>query len=310
MIVNTLLPEDEFVLGEFRRAIRVNANDGVIDLDSKYPIKFDFQIQRLEDVFANTNRAIPPNRWSYYRICLVKQGDGHFLTGIYKFKASRNTLVVIPSRIITSSRNWSLDLKGYVVLFNLNFFLQNKFPHQYIENRKILSAAVRPYIRLSDPEAEEMAAIFEDILKIKQSDDRFKEELIALKIIELLIKGERLFEKEQSQERITASVEVIRRFIELLDTYYLTQHAVTFYADRLSVHPNYLNSLVKKHTSMSAKEIIQNRLLLETKYLLHSTTLSIKEISNQVGFSDPNYFAVFFKRLENMSPANYRASNL
>jgi AraC-like DNA-binding protein len=48
--------------------------------------------------------------------------------------------------------------------------------------------------------------------------------------------------------------------------------------------------------------------LLEAKYLLHSTKLPIRDVSVQVGFSDPNYFATFFKRAENMSPVNYRAA--
>jgi AraC-like DNA-binding protein len=94
----------------------------------------------------------------------------------------------------------------------------------------------------------------------------------------------------------------------LLDAFHATEHSASFYAEKLVMHPNYLNSLVKKHTGMTIKGIIQNRLLLETKYLLHSTNLSIKEISNQLGFSDPNYFATFFKRLENMTPAGYRTS--
>jgi AraC family transcriptional activator of pobA len=74
------------------------------------------------------------------------------------------------------------------------------------------------------------------------------------------------------------------------------------------VHPNYLNALIKKNTGLTAKESIQNRLLLESKYLLHSTDLTIKEISNQMGFTDPNYFAVFFKKYENTSPTSYRGS--
>jgi AraC-like DNA-binding protein len=73
------------------------------------------------------------------------------------------------------------------------------------------------------------------------------------------------------------------------------------------MHPNYLNALVKKHTGMSAKESIQNRILLEIKHLLHSTTLPIKEIASQLGFSDPNYFTTFFKRFENRSPGTYRS---
>jgi len=298
------------MLQEFRRAIRVNANLHVVDLDSKFTRKFDYQIQRIEDVFADAKRAIPPNRWSYYRIVFFRQGEANFLTGIYKFKAEKNTLIVMPSRIITSSQNWSLDAKGYVILFNLNFFLQNNFPHKYIESRKILSPSVRPYLQLTDSEAEEMTIIFEEIIKEKGSDDKLKEELIALKNIELLIRCERLFEKDQDLESAIPTVDVIKQFIQLLDNYHLKEHAVTFYADKLAIHPNYLNSLVKRHTGMSTKEVIQNRLLLETKYLLHSTTLSIKEISNKVGFSDPNYFTTFFKRLEKMSPASYRTSGV
>ena len=298
------------MLQEFRRAIRVNANLHVVDLDSKFTRKFDYQIQRIEDVFADAKRAIPPNRWSYYRIVFFRQGEANFLTGIYKFKAEKNTLIVMPSRIITSSKNWSLDAKGYVILFNLNFFLQNNFPHKYIESRKILSPSVRPYIQLTDAQAEEMTIIFEEIIKEKESDHKLKEELIALKNIELLIRCERLFEKDQDLESGIPTVDVIKRFIQLLDNYHLKEHAVTFYADKLAIHPNYLNSLVKRHTGMSTKEVIQNRLLLETKYLLHSTTLSIKEISNKVGFSDPNYFTTFFKRLEKMSPASYRTSGV
>ena len=68
------------------------------------------------------------------------------------------------------------------------------------------------------------------------------------------------------------------------------------------MHPNHLNALIKKHTGLSAKESIQNKILLETKYLLHSTKLPIKQISVQMGFNDPNYFTTFFKRSENLSP--------
>jgi AraC family transcriptional regulator, transcriptional activator of pobA len=298
------------MLQEFRRAIRANANQDVVDLDSKFAHKFDFQIQRIENVFDNAKRLVPPNRWSYYRILFFREGEANFLTGIYKFKAQKNTLIVMPSRVITSSQNWSLDIKGYVILFNLNFFLQNNFPHKYVESRKILSPSVRPYIQLTDAQAEEMTMIFEEIIREKESENKLKEELIALKNIELLIHCERLFEKDQDLGSVQPAVDIIQRFIQLLDNYHLKEHAVTFYADKLMIHPNYLNTLVKRHTGMSTKEIIQNRLLLETKYLLHSTKLSIKEISNKVGFSDPNYFTTFFKRLERVSPASYRTSSI
>ena len=132
--------------------------------------------------------------------------------------------------------------------------------------------------------------------------------MIAVKIIELLILGERLFEQGQSLAGKQPFTDIIRRFVDLLDVYFSKEHSVKFYAEKLAMHPNHLNALIKKHTGLSAKESIQNRIMLEIKYLLHSTRLSIKQISDQMGFNDPNYFTTFFKRAENQSPGNYRSA--
>ena len=302
------MPDDNLILSEIKKAIRKFADEDIVDLDDHFNHKFECRVFRFEDVLRNTSRNIPPNKWSYYRIGLIKKGSGNFLTGIHKFQARKNTLVVIPARIITSSRNWSIDMEGYFLLFNMDFFLQNNFPHQYLESKKILSSSIQPFVHLTDEQAKEVENIFETMLKEQESNDNHKDELIALKIIELLILSERLFEEELLLETNLPAVDVIKRFIDLLEANFAKERSVGFYATQLNVHPNHLNSLIKKHTGLTAKESIQNRLLLETKYLLHSTSLSIKEISNQVGFNDPNYFAVFFKRLENISPGNYRSS--
>ena len=302
------MSDDQLALSEFKKALRRYAEVTVVDLDDKINHKFDFQIYLWEDVMRVAGTVIPPNKWSYYRIGLFKEGSGEFITGIYKFKALKNTLVVVPARMITSSKNWTPDTKGYLVLFNMEFFLQNKFPHKYIESKKILNSSLQPYIHLTDEQAEAISVIFETILEEKQGKNSFKNELIALKIVELLILSDRLFDEKLHFEKNLPSIEIIKKFNDLLENNFLQEHTVKFYAEQLTVHPNYLNSLIKKQTGLTAKEAIQNRLLLEVKYLLHSTNLSIKEISNQVGFNDPNYFISFFTRFENMPPGNYRSS--
>src|SRR6185295_5406880 len=134
-------------------------------------------------------------------------------TGIYKFKASENTLVVIPSRVITSSKDWTEDSKGYVVLFNLDFFLQNNFPHRYIEEKKILSPSIQPYIHLDEEAAEKITTIFETLIEENESQDKNKEELIALKIIELLILSERLFSEKLCFDADLPMIDIISKFI-------------------------------------------------------------------------------------------------
>lgn len=302
------MADDQIRISEFKKALRRYASEGVIDLDKNYPHKFNFQIHRFEDLLVNSRMSVPPNRWSYHRICLIKQGESEIISGIYKFTAKKNTLYVIPSRVISSSKNWTTDTRGYVILFNLDFFLLNNFSHQFIANRKLLNTSVRPYITLNSGQAEEFTRIFEAIWTEKKNKDQISDELIAVKILELLIIGERLFEQSNSDESILPSAGVIHQFIELLDSHYSKEHSVKFYADRLSIHPNHLNALIKKQTGLSAKESIQNRIMLEAKYLLHSTNITVKQISIQLGFDDPNYFTTFFKRAEKLSPVNYRSA--
>jgi len=302
------MPDDQYRISEFKKVLRRNAGEGVVDLDKNNLHKFNVQIHRLEDVLRNSKRNEPPNRWSYHRIGLVTEGGGDLKTGIFSFKAKKNTLVIVPSRVISSSNNWAPETKGYILLFNMDFFLENNFSHQIIGNKRMLTTSIQPYVHLTDEQAEEVSRIFESILIEKKQQEIVNNELIAVKIVELLILGERLFELEQSLEANQPLVDSIKRFVDMLDEYFSKEHSVKFYAEQLAMHPNHLNALIKKHTGLSAKESIQNRILLEIKHLLHSTKLSIKQISDQMGFRDPNYFTTFFKRAEKLSPGNYRSS--
>jgi AraC family transcriptional regulator, transcriptional activator of pobA len=299
---------DDILIDEFRKAIRRNTSEKVLDLDSNFHQPFDLHVFRFEDVFRGRTRANPPNRWSYVRIGFVKKGTGEFTTGLHNFQATDKTLVIVPARVITSSKDWSEDMEGYIVLFNLEFFLQKNFPRQHIDNKKILLPSVRPYVRLSTEDAADMTALFETILELYKEKDTLSNELLPLKVLELLINCERLFDEQIKLAEDLPQTELIRKYSALVEENFMQERGISFYAKQLNVHPNYLNALIKTGTGKTAKELLQNRLLLEIKYLLHSTNFSVKEIAVQLGFRDPNYFTSFFTRLENMSPSKYRAS--
>jgi len=42
--------------------------------------------------------------------------------------------------------------------------------------------------------------------------------------------------------------------------------------------------------------------------LLDTTTLSVKEIADELGYEDPLYFSRRFRRIHSLSPAQYRAT--
>ena len=55
-------------------------------------------------------------------------------------------------------------------------------------------------------------------------------------------------------------------------------------------------------------DIILDRLLLEAMRYLRHTAASAKQISDQLGFADPAYFARFFKARSGMTTREFRIS--
>jgi len=301
------MPDTKRIISEFRKATNVGTASQVVDLDSRYFEKFDFLALRLEDVYR-LSRNVRSNRWSFHRIGLITNGSGEFQTGIYKVPARKNTLVIVPARMITSSKGWSSDVKGLLLLFNTASLLRKNFSSQSVHSKRILSPYIKPHVYLNDEQAAKISNILEEVLKEQALRLDYSEEIIALKAFELIIECERLFAGNGNLSTDILVNEMVASFSRLLEKNFHEQHSVSYYASRLNIHPNYLNSLIKKFTGETAKEAINNRLIIEIKYLLHATSLSIKEIAARTGFEDPNYLASFFRRKEQMSPAEYRSS--
>lgn len=78
-------------------------------------------------------------------------------------------------------------------------------------------------------------------------------------------------------------------------------------ARELNVTGNYLGALYKRESGNSFNTALLNFRIERAKELLASTNKKISDISSEVGFSDPKYFAVTFRKNANMTPSSYRA---
>ncbi|HEV3325008.1 MAG TPA: helix-turn-helix domain-containing protein [Puia sp.] len=159
---------------------------------------------------------------------------------------------------------------------------------------------------LTNDQAEDLSLIFERILREYNAQLHNKDEMIAIKVLELLMQCDRYFTKAEPQLYRDGYSEVIESFNELIQANFSKERSVQFYANALHIHPNYLNSLMKKHTGMTAKQIIVDHIFLEAKYLLSSPSLTIKEISYELGFTTPGTFSSFFKKMSTIPPSKYR----
>jgi AraC-like DNA-binding protein len=86
----------------------------------------------------------------------------------------------------------------------------------------------------------------------------------------------------------------------------MRQHNLNFYARRLGYAESTLSRACIRAEGVSAKRVIDQRIILEAKRMLVHSPLSVAEIGYALGFSEATNFNKFFRRLEQRTPQMFR----
>ena len=76
--------------------------------------------------------------------------------------------------------------------------------------------------------------------------------------------------------------------------------------DYLHISPSHFSNIFKKIHGINFINYLTNKRIDEAVYLLKTTDLKTKVISEMVGYPESNYFSYVFKKATNISPANFR----
>lgn len=77
-------------------------------------------------------------------------------------------------------------------------------------------------------------------------------------------------------------------------------------ARALGYHPNYLSARFLELSGQSLHRYIERQRMSLAKGLLVSTDLSVAQVGERCGFSEPSYFVKAFVRFEGTTPGKYR----
>ena len=187
---------------------------------------------------------------------------------------------------------------GYIILFTPEFLEKNSIRNDFIANLKLFQKSDEtPPLQLDAEMTETLKPFADKMLEAFNTQHEMYLETIGAYLKLFLIACNR--HCSYSSNTNTQSVEVgkalVKNFRALVEKHYMNWHQVKEYADTLNITPNYLNEVIKLSINASAKDFIQNRLILEAKRLLVFTSKNAKEIGFELGFEDPSHFSKFFK---------------
>ncbi len=197
--------------------------------------------------------------------------------------------------------------KGWIIKFSHTFFNQQYLNGFNIQHADIfLSSGEIPLIVLSPKIGDRINSIAEMIAEMMQSDIPNKV-LAAYSLLKTLL----VYCDSKCNLRVTTGsnnhyLDIVSRFKNLVSQNMVTFHRVSDYAEMMHISPKNLNKIVKEVMGVTAKYVISEQLLIRSCRDLRFTNLSIKEISIQLGFSEPEHFSNFFKKNIGCSPIAYR----
>lgn len=101
--------------------------------------------------------------------------------------------------------------------------------------------------------------------------------------------------------------ELVRRICTFIDQHYMTPMSLESIANSFHFTSSYLTKIFKKYTGETPLKYIIDLKINKAKDLMEKEpSLSIKEISQVVGYYDQHYFSRIFKNVTGMNPTDYR----
>lgn len=99
----------------------------------------------------------------------------------------------------------------------------------------------------------------------------------------------------------------IRKAIEFIRTNYNQKITIAEIANMIGIDRVYLSVLFKESLQVSPQQYLLNLRMEKAGELLSNSQITVGEVANSVGYSDPLLFSKMFKRVKGLSPSHFRS---
>jgi len=272
------------------------------------PAGFDYST--VETVFkARGPLMIRSHRHEYHEILWFTNCSGVHFVDFAAYKFEPHTLFFIAKNQIHAFEG-RVDIRGHRLRFN-DYFIR-RHPEILVSflQSSVFSSMSSP--RRMIPQAQ--VPRFENLMRliIAEASNPLSyhfEEMMTLLLKAFVLKSERLGPNigETSGARL-ARMQIFCNFVAFVKINYRKHLKVQDYARALNIETQRLTQVCKTVSGLSAKEIIQERIILEAKRYLWHSNLSVNEICHRLGFKSSSDFNDYFQNVTSMSPSEFRYS--
>lgn len=282
-----------------------------IDFFKKSGYEIEFEILALEKLFSR-NDSLPhsiarPHRLQFYNIIYITAGEGTHMVDFMTYAFSPGSLIFV-SQGQVHAFDVRQGTKGHVLLFTDEYLKKNLIHSDIVSYYRLYNYHLHePVMQPQETKDENFQYIFKEIEREYAYPDNFaKDEILRLLLKGVLLKAERVKRTAIVEQKNTEWFALFGRYKEHLEANYASTRSVKDYAGMLKISPKHLNSVCKSIAGTTAKQCIDNFMVLEIKRALATSNASVQEITYTFGFDEPTNFVKYFKKHTGYSPAQFR----
>lgn len=278
---------------DIAKYINASPDSEVLAFDSVRPTKLD---------------DIAPIRIDGLVIILCTRGEGEITIDLSTYELKRNTLFIIQPNNYVRSVFTSSDFEAISVICSTHT-VEAILPKLTDMLPMLMQHRMMPATDLTEDEAEGIMAFYKFIkLKLNGPASTFLHHKVLCMLQAALFEmmDIRLAREDASQIIRTRKEEIMARFILSVTDNFRQERQVAFYAKQLCITPKHLSTVVKETSGRTAGEWIDSYVMMEAKMLLHTTDLTIQEISSRLNFTNQSFFGKYFKHHAGISPTQFR----
>lgn len=164
-----------------------------------------------------------------------------------------------------------------------------------------------PYFQIPEEEIDKLETFWRMFEIEMQSKDDLQLEMLQMMLKRFIILCTRIYKSQMNFSKLEVNeVDLVREFHFLVEQYFKSKHSVQEYADLLNKSVKTLANTFSKVSEKSPLQIIHERKIIEAKRMLRYTDRAVKEIAYELGFEDIQTFSRFFKKMEKISPSDFK----
>jgi len=271
--------------------------------------KLGVEILTLESLFKRgLDRLLgAPQRVHFYHIFLFTHGSGNHSVDFSNCDYDDKTLLLVSKGQVQQFQVNNINT-GFIIIFTSEFLYENATELNIFHSLNVFEHALfAPSIRLSADQHQLLSRLFLSIQhEYHKPVDEFSSEILRHLLRMMLLHIERIQQTSALSQRVAPHYLQFVAFRRLLERDLGKSRSVHYYADQLAVSQKKLNELTRHVLNKTAKEFIEEQVILEAQRLLAQGTMPIKEIAYELGFSEPTNMVKFFKKHSHTSPAAFR----